>query len=88
MLTTIDQFTGIAQDDNGVPLPILKGWLAAQELTATGAAAALHANAKFVRIATDTAVKVDAYGAGSKVLLPAGAVEVFPVAGAQVLTFS
>jgi len=90
MKISIHEFRSLVRDpENLEQLPIGRDCVRGEVLTATGAAAACHANAKLARIATDTAVSVNAYGAGfPPVFLPAGAIEWFPVASAQVLTFS
>lgn len=69
-------------------LPILDGFVANQTLTAAGAAAALNAATNYVEISTDTAVLVDAFGAGSSQLLHAGTIKIFQVVPGQILTFT
>lgn len=89
MKITITQYETIAEGSNGQDLPVGSGYCGTLTATALGAAAALEAGARLVRIATDTAVVVDVASPGvSAELLPANSVEFFEVTGAQVLTFS
>lgn len=81
--TTITQFKRLARDADGGPLPIADDYVAGQTMTAAGTSSAMSAGTKFVRIATDTAYLVNAYGAGTAVLVPAGAVEYFPAEEGQ-----
>lgn len=85
-LTFYDKLTN---DLNGNAAPVRLGYKGGQVLAAAGAATAAPTGSKMVRIATDTQVTVDAYATGtSDVLLPAGAIDDFPVAGGQILTFT
>jgi hypothetical protein len=85
MHTTIHQFKRLAADDNGNLMPMGDGLNGSQRLTAVGNANAITEPTRFVRIATDTAITVNVYGGTAPVLLPAGAVEFFPVVKDQVL---
>lgn len=90
MIISVSQFRRLAQDIDGNVLPLGENggdYLGTIRLTATGATGALHDDARFVRIATDTAVSADIYGTTPE-FLPAGDVEFFPVRGGQTITFS
>lgn len=92
MKVTITAYRELAKDSNGNPLPIGGTKLSTQKLTADGTAAAMPTDARFVRVATDTAIHFDSLGAGAAdtdEMLPAGAVEFFetcPGATPSVLT--
>lgn len=89
MKITITEYQRMAKDENGRDVPVGDNYLAHQTLTAVGAATALNAATRLIRLATDTAVTVDVASAGaSSELLPANAVEYFKVSGGQVLTFA
>ncbi len=78
----------LLNDLNGASAPIRGGYKAGQMLTAAGAATAAPTGAKFVRVSTDTAMTLDVYAAGTQnVLLPANAVDDFPVVAGQIITF-
>lgn len=86
MKVTITSFRRLAVDANGNVLPMGGDRIAGATLTAASTTV-VDAEAKFVRIATDTAITHDAMKAGSSnpELQPAG-VEYFPVAGGNTIT--
>lgn len=87
MKTTIAYFNRLANDGIGTILPLGGDCLGTETLTATGAAAAAPATAKFARIATDTALISNVLGIGTGTLHPANSVEFFKVAAGQIITF-
>ncbi len=87
MKITLTQFSGIAATANNQGLPIGAGFRGNATLNAVGASPAMESGVRLVRVATDTAVLVDAYGPGSSCLMPAGSVETFPCEQGQIFTF-
>lgn len=59
MLVTITEYTELATDGNGNKIPVGLDPSGRQELTADGTADPIGGGSKFVRIATDTAIRVD-----------------------------
>lgn len=91
MKITITQYSRLAtiRGDAFQDMPMGHGYNGSETLTAVGAAAALAAGTVLVRIATDTAVTVDAASEGASAeFLPAAGEYWFPVEAGQVLTFS
>lgn len=91
MLVTISQFATLAKDQNGNVLPLGYQRLACQARTTAGAFTALGAGARFVRIATDTAIQLDIDGGAvtsADELFPANSVEYIAVDGGEVLTIA
>lgn len=86
MIVTINQFSKLARDQQGNYVPLGAGVSGNQTLTAAGAATALNAGTKVVRIATDTAIKIDVFGASTDAYMPAGTSEYFAAWGSQVIT--
>lgn len=86
MKISITQFAELAKDTNSSELPLGARSIGNQVLTAVGTTTASVEGCRFVRIATDTAVMADLYGAS--LLLPAGSVEFFPLGEAKTITFT
>lgn len=82
--TTITQFKRLARTADGDLLPVPETFVASETLTAAGTSAAMAAGTKFVRVATDTAYTIDAYG--SSLLILANSVEYFPAEELQTFT--
>lgn len=91
MLVTITQFSSLAYDVNGNPLPMGKTRTACEKRTAAGAFAPLASNTKFIRLATDTAIQMDVTGGTtdtSDELFPANSSEYVAVNGGETLTIA
>jgi hypothetical protein len=88
MHVTITQLRKVWTDPNGRAAGVLAGFVAEETLTAAGESAALADGVAAVRIATDTAITVDAFGGTSACLMPASSVEVFPAAPGQTFTIA
>lgn len=91
MIVSISQFAALATDQNGNVLPMGKQRLACEVKTAAGAFTALVAGARFVRIATDTAIQMDIDGGATTSadeLFPANSVEYLAVDGGETLTIA
>lgn len=85
MRVTITEYKSLAVDANGHIMPLGKLRLAVQSQTAFGAFAALNADTRFIRIATDTAVTLDIDASATDELYMPG-VEFMPTHGGEVLT--
>lgn len=91
MLVTLTQFAALAQDQDGNVLPLGENRLACQALTAAGSFTALQSGARFVRIATDTAIQLDIAGGSTTTadeFFPANSVEYIAVHGGETLTIA
>lgn len=92
MKVSITQFRDLAVDALGNVLPMGRDRLGCEVRTAAGAFAALSADCKFVRLATDTAIQMDIAGGATDAtdeLFPANSVEFLAIngaSGAKVLT--
>lgn len=90
MIASITQFTQLAKDGNGNVLPLGEGRIACEAKTAAGSFAALNARTRLIRVATDTALRMDILGGTTDTadeLIPAG-VEYFSVHGGETLTIA
>lgn len=90
MIVTITQFARLAVDANGNPMPLGADRIACEARTSVGAFAALNANTRLIRVATDTPVRLDIAGGTTDTadeLIPAG-VEYFSVKGGETLTIA
>lgn len=92
MVTTVTEYRELARDANGYILPLGKGRIASQARTTAGAfASPLNTATRFIRVATDTAIRLNPAGGAPDVnteLLPANSVEYFAVNGGEQLQFS
>lgn len=92
MKCSITQYRACAVDANGNPIPVgdARGILGRQCLSAVGAFAALSAECRFIRLATDTAIQMDIQGGATTVadeVFPAG-VEFIAVNGGETFTIA
>ena len=62
MIVTITQFARLAVDANGNTMPVGADRIACEARTTAGAFTALNASARFIRLATDTAIQMDIAG--------------------------
>jgi hypothetical protein len=74
MIVTVTEFAQLARDLNGHLLPLGTNRIACQELTAAGAFEALQSATHFVRVASDTGLRVYVDG-GYYGFFPPGGVE-------------
>ena len=87
MITTITQYDRLAKDADGNALPVGVARIGSEARTSVGAFAALDASAAFIRVASDTAVKItDGTSGGNPMFVPANVPEYFGVSGGEVLT--
>ena len=89
MIVTITQFASLAKDESGNSLPLGDERSSCQARTTAGAFTALDLGTSFVRIATDTPIRMDIEGGTTDTadeLFPAG-VEFISVDGGEVLSF-
>lgn len=87
MLVTINQLRQLARDDNGEIMPVARGHVASESRTAAGSFAACLADAAVARVATDTAITINAFS-DSASFMPAGSVEYFPAREGKVFTIA
>ena len=90
MIVTITQFASLAKDVQGNPMPLGDQRVACEARTTAGAFAVLATGTSFIRIATDTAIRLDIAGGTtdtSDELFPAG-VEFISVNGGETLTIA
>lgn len=85
MLVTLSFYTDIAKGPNGDGVPVGANARLVDEVTADGNAQAAPAGCTLVRVATDTAIRIDAGAGAVSELVPANTVEFFKVSAAQVL---
>lgn len=91
MIVSITQFSTLARDGNGNIIPLGKGRNGCEARTTAGAFTPLLAGTKFIRIATDTAIRMDIAGGSTDTadeLFPANSVEYLAVNGGEVLTIA
>lgn len=74
MIVTVTEFATLARDQNGFILPLGSKRLVCQELTAAGSFAALQKTTRFIRLASDTGIRVYIDG-GYYGFFPPGGVE-------------
>lgn len=91
MIVSLTQFRAQGFDQNGHLAPVPAGRIACQALTAAGPFTALDNDCAIIRIATDTAIRVDIVGGVTDTqdeLIPANSVEYFSVNGGETLTIA
>ena len=90
MIVTITQFAKLAYDGNGQLLRLGSDRIACEARTTVGAFAALNINTRFVRVATDTAMRLDIAGGTTdtqdELFMPG--VEFIAVKGGETLTIA
>lgn len=90
MIVTITQFARPANDGNGNTLPLGADRIACEARTTAGAFAALNANTRIIRVATDTAMRLDIAGGATdtsdELFMPG--VEYIAVKGGETLTIA
>lgn len=84
MIVTVTQFRNLAVDKLGQIMPIGGERLVSEKRTTVGAFAALNADARIVRVASDTAIEVVIGGKSD--YLPANQPEYFSVNGLETVT--
>lgn len=87
MIVTITQHDRLMSDQQGNIIPIGELRLPSEARTTAGAFAALNPDASFIRVASDTVVKLTT-GAGQVLLIPASFPEYFGVNGGEVFTLA
>lgn len=90
MIVTITQFSQLAKDGNGNVIPLGEIRTACEARTSAGAFTTLKSSTRFVRIATDTAIRLDIAGGTTDTadeLFPPG-VEYISVRGGETLTIA
>lgn len=87
MIVSISSYSTLAKDNNGNLMPIGGERLGREVRTSAGNFAAIPAGAKFIRVATDTAIHIDVQGdavtAGDE-FVPANSTEFFSCNGGEV----
>jgi len=90
MLVTLSQFVRLGKDNNGNVMPLAKDRISCEARTVVGSFAALSVNTQFIRIATDTAIRVN-FASGttttSDELIPANSTEYLAVNGGEIYSF-
>ena len=88
MIVTITQFTTLAVDANGNTMPVGDNRIACEARTTAGSFTALSTAARFIRVATDTAIRMDIAGGttdtSDEIILPGA--EFFAVKGGETLS--
>lgn len=87
MIVTITEFAQLARDQNGNVLPLGSHRIGCQELTAAGAFNALQTSTSFVRLATDTGIRLTIDGAYFGYYPPNG-VEFKAIGNGAVISFT
>lgn len=79
MLVTITHLRTVTIEGNGEALPVGKEPVGNSDaLTGAGASAPAGAGVTFARVATDTAITINGFGASSSDYMAAGSAEYFP----------
>lgn len=86
MLVNINAFKSALVDHNTKVLPAPGEFVGNDDLTAAGESAAMPAGTIMVEVTTDTAITINAYGAGSNRLMPANSSAFFPATAGQTFT--
>jgi hypothetical protein len=85
MIVTMTEFAQLARDQNGHLIPLGTNRLVCQELTGAGAFQALQGATRFVRLASDTGLRVYVDG-GYYGFFPPGGVEFKAMEGGAVIS--
>lgn len=88
MLVTVNSFAKCMMSQNGVAIPVVGDNRSSEDITAAGNTTALPAGVIGVEIATDTAITINAYGAGTNRYMPANSVAWFPAVEGQVFAIA
>lgn len=91
MIVTITEYARVATEQNGYPLPLGRQRLACQVRTSAGAFGALQSGTRFIRVATDTSLRMDLGGGStdtSDELILGPGVEYFAVDGGETLAIT
>lgn len=91
MLVTISQFRDTAFAGSGHSLPLGRNRMGSEARTTDGAFAALSTDTKFIRLATDTGIRMEIDGGANgshSEFFPAGSVEFMAVNGGEVFNIT